>query len=119
MQRVVISSKNIVKLTAAQLGFENMFPGIPREVIGISVSSGVADQPMGDEETLRGANNRLTAIKAAEPAADFWVAIEGGCAWDGTQMSVFAWVVIENNSQTGQARTAAFYLPPKIAELVS
>lgn len=119
MQKIVVASKNVVKLSATQLGFEKMFPGVPREVIGISAASGVPDQPMGDEETLLGANNRLQIIRQVEPMADYWVAIEGGCGWDGERMSVFAWVVICcADGRVGQSRSATFFVPPKMAELV-
>ena len=119
MQKVVVASKNVVKLSATQLGFEKMFPGVPREHFCISAASDVPDQPMGDEETLLGANNRLQIIRQVEPTADYWVAIEGGCGWDGKQMSVFAWVVVcSNDGRIGQARSATFFVPPKMADLV-
>lgn len=50
--------------------------------------------------------------------ADFWIGIEGGVADNGEQMEAFAWIYIMNQKQAGKARTASFFLPPKIRELV-
>lgn len=119
MLKVIVASKNTVKLSAAQLGFEKMFPGQPREFLGVSVPSGVADQPMTDEETLQGAKNRLRAARESQPDADFWVGIEGGCASHQGKLLAFAWVAAEGREGlVGQGRTGSFYLPPKVAEFV-
>lgn len=116
---IAVASKNTVKLESVRRGFERMFPGETCEVAGISVPSGVSDQPMGDEETQRGAQNRLQAIKTSVPEADLWVAIEGGCAEGIDGLETFAWIFVETREgQKGKARTAAFYLPQVVAELV-
>lgn len=47
-------------------------------VEGIAVASGVSEQPYTQEETIRGAANRLDAARSAKPGADFYVAIQSG-----------------------------------------
>jgi inosine/xanthosine triphosphatase len=116
---IVVASKNEVKIEAAKRGFARMFPEDRFEIVGISVPSGVSDQPMGDEETRRGAKNRLEAVKQAEPEADMWIAIEGGCADTNRGMETFAWIAGESKEGIrGESRTAMFSLPPAVAALV-
>ncbi len=57
--RACVASTNPVKVGAVQLALAACFPDRTVEVEGRDVPSGVADQPMGDEETKRGAMNRL------------------------------------------------------------
>ena len=121
MKKVIVASKNPTKIQAAQNGFWEMFPDEAFDFEGISVPSGVSDQPIGDEETYRGAMNRVEAAKLARPDADFWVGIEGGNLKIGDEMEVMAWIVVLSKShpQLGKARTAGFYLPPRVVELVN
>lgn len=88
------------------------------EFIGKSVPSGVSDQPMTNEETLKGAINRAKNLKFSYPDGDFFVGIEGGIEEIGDEMEAFAWVVVNGNSLTGKAQTSTFQLPPKIVDLI-
>ncbi|MCB5650348.1 DUF84 family protein, partial [Bifidobacterium breve] len=72
------------------------------------------EQPFGSEETRAGARNRVANARCLHPEADFWVAIEAGIDGDST----FSWVVIENASQRGEARSATFQLPDVILQKV-
>lgn len=116
--RVVVASRNPVKLGAAAAGFERMFPGRAIEVEASDAPSGVADQPWSDAETLTGATNRATGARAERPDAEFWVGIEGGLQEVDGAMESFAWVVVGSSTVTGRSRTASFQLPPAIADLV-
>ena len=49
MKKVIIASKNPVKIQAVKNGFEKMFPNQEFEFIGISVPSNVADQPFSND----------------------------------------------------------------------
>src|SRR5215467_10737275 len=118
MKRIIVASTNPVKIQAALSGFQAMFPGESFTTQGVSVPSGVSDQPMSDEETLQGALNRAKAARALMPDADFWAGIEGGCEEKHNELWAFAWVVILADNQVGKSRTAAFTLPHEIAELV-
>ena len=132
MLRVIVASKNPVKLQAAANGFQRMF-GQPVEVSGVSVPSGVREQPMSDAETLQGARQRAENARAMCPDADYWAGIEGGIddapagqaetvASSETAglgaMEAFAWVVVLSGQQIGRGRTGTFFLPPRVAELV-
>jgi inosine/xanthosine triphosphatase len=97
-----------------------MFPDTQWDFQGISVPSGVADQPMTQEETLKGAIQRAENAKQEISDADFWVGIEGGVATINEEMEVFAWIyILSKSGNSGKSRTANFYLPPKIQKLVA
>ena len=118
MQKIIVASKNPVKLNAARMGFEKMFPGESFEFDSIGVPSGVSDQPMDDEETYRGALQRAKNAQKALPDADYWVGLEGGIQPQFDGMMAFAWIVVLSAEQQGQARTSAFFLPPKVVALI-
>lgn len=120
MKKVLVASKNPVKINAARAGFESMFPHEMFEIEGLSAPSRVSDQPMSDEETIKGAMNRVQAIMQAQPKSDYWIGIEGGIEVKGAEMEAFAWVVVQAQSTkvTGKGRTGTFFLPPRIAELI-
>lgn len=115
---IITASSNPVKVAAALQGFREMFPSQAFTAEGLSVPSGVSDQPMGSEETYAGALNRMRAAQVLRPDADYWVGIEGGNIFDRDEMEVMAWVVIQSANRFGKARTAGFFLPPRIIELV-
>ncbi|NVK85988.1 MAG: inosine/xanthosine triphosphatase [Cytophagia bacterium] len=116
--KVIVASKNPVKIECAKNGFTKVFS--PNEILveGVSVPSGVAHQPMTDEETLTGAKNRAENAKEVQPEADFWIGIEGGIAEPFGNMEAFAWIYIISKDRKGKARTASFDLPPQIQELI-
>jgi len=55
MKKVIVASKNPVKINAVKIGFEKMFPEECFVFEGVSVPSGVKDQPVGNHEILTGA----------------------------------------------------------------
>lgn len=115
--QIVVASKNPVKINATNLGFSTYFDDV--KVRGVSVKSGVSDQPKSDEETLKGAENRVKNACSEFSDADYWVGIEGGiCAKQGG-LEAFAWIVIQSTQKTGKARTTTFQLPVKVAELIA
>jgi inosine/xanthosine triphosphatase len=118
MKTIIVASTNPVKIQAALAGFQAMFPGETFTVQGVSVASGVSEQPMSDEETLAGAINRARAVREQMPDADFWAGIEGGCEEKHGELWAFAWVAVLSGDITGKGRTAAFTLPREIADLV-
>lgn len=78
MTKIIIASKNPVKINSTLSGFTKMFPDQFFEIEGLSVDSGVSSQPMGEEETFTGATNRVNNVFKYSPNADYWVGIEGG-----------------------------------------
>lgn len=77
--KVIVASKNPIKLASAQQAFETCFPDVTVELVAVEVSSGVSEQPMSGEETMQGALNR--AVSAAHSDADYSVGIEGGMSF--------------------------------------
>lgn len=116
--QIVVASTNPVKIECVRRGFGRVFPDAPLDVSGVSVLSGVSDQPMTDAETLTGATNRAHHARMACPDADFWVGIEGGVHEVDGALLVFAWIVILSNETHGRARTGTFLLPDEVAQLV-
>ncbi|MCK3685899.1 inosine/xanthosine triphosphatase [Maribellus sp. YY47] len=114
--KIIVASKNPVKINATLEGFGDFFDEVSVE--GVSVESGVSDQPMSDEETLAGARNRVANAQKLFPGADFWIGVEGGLQREAEGLVAFAWIVITDGSQKGESRTTSFMLPPKVALLV-
>lgn len=118
--RVVVASRNSVKIQAAANGFQRLFGVDQIDVQGVSVPSGVSDQPFSDAETQQGARQRAERARAVQPDADYWVGIEGGIADEGPAgaMWAFAWIVVCSRERCGLGRTGALALPPRVAALV-
>ena len=118
MLKVAVASQNPVKIQAAHLAFTKFFPKEKLEVVGYSVDSGVSAQPMGDEETLLGALNRVEKVFNQYPLYDYWVSIEGGCDDTQDDMYAYAWAVIKDKKILGKGKTGAFAIPYQIAKLI-
>lgn len=119
MRKIIVASKNPVKINATLNGFQKMFPGEDYEIEGISVPSGVDDQPFNDHDTFQGAWNRMENAYRAFTNADYWVGIEGGIEEKGAEMEAYAWVVVKSSTdKIGKGRTGTFFLPKQVAELV-
>ena len=119
MQKVVIGSKNPVKIHAVKEAFQLMLPNEEFDFMGFAAESGVADQPMTDEETKRGAKGRIEDMKSKMPGADYYAAIEGGIDEHGGAAFTYGAVHIENkNGLVGKSTTAEVQIPRKSYELV-
>ena len=116
MKKVVIASKNPVKINATKKAFERVFNN-QFEFEGFSADSLVSDQPMNNLETLTGAMNRLRNIQHLK--ADYFVSIEGGVDLLDDNYEAFAWIIISDDKKTGKAKTATFPLPLKISTILS
>lgn len=114
--KVVVASKNPVKIEATRNGFQTYFKDV--NVEGASIESGVADQPMSDEETLEGARNRAANAARKFPEANFWIGIEGGVDRKNENLLAFAWIVVLGKDASGESRTTTFSLPPEVAEMI-
>lgn len=89
-------------------------------VTHVAAASGVPDQPVGDDETLRGAEARARAALRLVPGALLGVGIEAGVTGGAAEgMSTFAWVVaVDQAGRVGRARSATFELPGYLAARV-
>lgn len=118
MKKVIVASKNPVKLNVAKGAFATVFPNQEFEFITIKSDSGVPDQPM-NQETEQGALNRLDFIKDKHPEADFWISQEGGLYEDGERLYNRACIAVcDKGGYTAKSTTSLFYLPPKITEYI-
>jgi inosine/xanthosine triphosphatase len=115
--RVAVGSTNPVKLAAVRAVLARIQPGLPVE--GVEVASGVPNQPMGDEETQRGARNRATAALALT-GADIAVGLEGGVvALADGRMRSCAWaVVVDRDGLEGMGGSLSMPLPDRVADRI-
>ena len=114
MPKIIVASTNPAKISAVEDAFKHTFPDSQFSIEGISVDSGVRDQPMCADETLQGARNRVSNARQATPGADYYVGLEAGI--DG--QFTFAWMVIESGDNRGEARSASLPLPPQALEKI-
>jgi len=117
--RIVVASKNPVKVGAVREAFAALFPDHVLDVIGIDVDSGAGDQPDTDASTRRGARTRALRAQDASPDADFWIGLEGGVEVVDGQLMAFAWMAVKGRrGDVSEARSATLPLPPAVKELV-
>lgn len=117
MKKVIVGSLNPVKIEVARQAFEQVFPEEKFEFIGHQAVSHVSDQPKSDEETLRGAYNRIENCKEVFPDADFWVSQESGIIDDVLHMFETSYIVIASQGGVvGRAKAASFEIPKPIAD---
>lgn len=71
MKKVIIASLNPVKIQTTKGGFTTLFPTEQFQFQGIDVPSNVSAQPIGEDEILAGAINRVQNASRQTPEADF------------------------------------------------
>lgn len=115
--RVLVASQNPVKINAAREAFTSVTYGAI-EVTGISVESGVAEQPLNYEQTRLGAENRVlnmqTYAEQNDIAADFYVAYEGGVDVFEDGPKTFAVLCLSDGSTHCFGQTATLPLPVSV-----
>ncbi len=124
--KIIVASTNPIKIEATKTGFEKMFPGIKMEIEGISIKSGVSDQPMASDETRNGARNRARNAKIAIPDANYWVGLEGGVEEDGQMFNqkyhlrsiVWCAILSKDSDSFGEGQPGSYSLPPEVAHLI-
>lgn len=111
---ISVGSTNPVKVEAASTAFKQYYPDC--EIFSQQVSSGIAEQPMSEEETVQGATNR--ALAALE-YGDFGVGLEGGVTMIDGVMFECAWcVVVDKIGKKGMGGGLYFELPKKVADKI-
>ena len=113
MIKVVVGSKNPVKINAAKTAICDAFPLKEVECVGVNAPSSVAEQPMTSEETQLGAINRIKYCQQ-HTQADFYVAIEGGVDQFEYGPATFAFVAIASQNNMYIGRSCNLPLPPII-----
>jgi inosine/xanthosine triphosphatase len=115
--RFVVGSTNPIKLQAVRQGAAAFYDVL--DVAGLSVSSGVSAQPVGDEEMIAGATARAQATLSLRAEADFGVGLEGGVVDLRAGLFACAWCAcVDRAGGVGLACSGLFQLPPQVAELV-
>lgn len=119
--RVGVGSGNPVKRRAVERA-----TAATATVEAVRVDSGVADQPRGHAETIRGAENRAREAIAAG-GFDLGIGIEGGVAdlaadgWtaDGSgELYLVMWAAATDGSRTARGGGPSFPLPDGVAAQV-
>src|SRR3954463_15173585 len=116
-RRIAVGSTNPVKGAATRAVIGRIAPRAAIEAV--AVPSGVRDQPMGDDETIRGALERARAARE-KTDADFGVGLEGGVVEmpDGS-MRTCAWAaVVSRSGRHGVGGSLAMPLPGSVAEMI-
>ena len=113
---VAAGTTNPAKLKPVQLVFGQVFEGA--QVHGLSVPSGVREQPIGAEETELGAVNRANAALAGVPGVAWGVGLEGGVRFGTRGCFLFGAVAVTDGTRLEVGRTAELRLPPGVAERI-
>jgi inosine/xanthosine triphosphatase len=110
--RVAVGSGNPVKRDAVATVVDGRVAAVP-------VDSGVAEQPRGHAETLRGAKTRARRALAAG-GFDVGVGLEGGVAeFDGADgLFLVMWGAATDGERTGVGGGPSLRLPDPVAERV-
>ncbi len=114
--KIAIGSTNPVKVGAVENVLRQVYPDA--EFIISEVPSGVSQQPIGDEETRRGALNRARAVLAAADA-EMGAGLEGGIVLTEMGTMTTAWcVLVDREGQVGVGGGANMLLPEPVAAKV-
>jgi inosine/xanthosine triphosphatase len=114
--KIAIGTRNPLKTAATQQAFEQWFTGEIVECVGVSVPSGVAEQPMTAEESIQGASNRAQASLQEVLDAEYGVGLEAGLEQVNGQWFVSGWVAI--TSRSGATYVASSGRAPVLPEVM-
>ena len=118
--KVLIGTQNPGKIKGAKAALEKYFDNV--EVIGVKVTSNVAEQPVGIE-TYQGALNRVNNLIAYAEAnhvqADLFMAVESGLVSELGFWAITNIAVIKNaKGEMGTGSSASFPVPQKYVEAI-
>ncbi len=118
MKKIVVGSTNPTKINSTKAAFEAVWPDERFEVTGVSVESGVSDQPMSEEETIRGAKNRARTVRLRHQA-DYTVGLEGGLWQINGDWFESGWIaVLDADGNFGIGSTPVIEMPPRLLEKI-
>ncbi|WP_225333378.1 inosine/xanthosine triphosphatase [Halomicrobium urmianum] len=116
MTRILVGSTNPVKVAAT----ERVVAGVlDATVEGVTVDSGVSEQPRRRAETVAGAENRARRALAAGDA-DYGVGVEGGVAeTDGPPGTwLVMWAAVTDGDRLARGGGPSIRLPDDVAQRV-
>ncbi|WOT05707.1 inosine/xanthosine triphosphatase [Shewanella youngdeokensis] len=108
--RVIVGSKNPVKVGAVQQALTTLFPEQKIECEGVHAPSLVAEQPMTETATQAGAINRVKYCQS-NYNAHYYFAMEGGVDLFDHGPATFAYIAIAYQDQVSVGRSALLPLP--------
>ncbi|MCG9965836.1 inosine/xanthosine triphosphatase [Shewanella cutis] len=111
--KVIVGSKNPVKVNAAANAMTLLFPGYQIQTTGIDAPSDVPAQPMTDNETRQGAINRVNYCQQYAEA-DYYFAMEGGVDHFEFGPATFAYIAIAHQQRLSIGRGALLPLPMQV-----
>ena len=113
---IAVGSTNPVKLAAVKAILGTAFPAAI--FLPVTVSSGVPEQPWGDEQTRAGAFNRATrAIEQTE--ANYGVGLEGGVIKTSAGLMTCAWcAIVDKTGKVGYGGGVHMLLPLPVANAI-
>ncbi len=116
--KVLVGSRNPLKLEATKEAFSKYFDAV--EVVGIGVNSKVSNQPVEDE-TFTGARNRALELKRINEErgidAKFFVGIEGGIKKLFDRWFTFGVMcIMDDSGRIGYGTSPFFELPSQITD---
>ncbi len=116
--KIAIGSKNPDKIAATRQAFGAVWPAQELEMVAMTVPSGVSDQPLTTDETIKGAINRAKTVKVSL-RPDYAVGIEAGLTKIGETWFVDGWVaVIDASGRVGIGGSPAMEVAPALMKLV-
>lgn len=119
MIKILVGSKNPVKINAAKEGFLKYFDEV--EVKNFDVPSGVSVQPINSDETFKGAENRAKKLKEIndnnQMGYDFFVGIEGGISETyGKWFAYGCMCIIDKTGKKSFGTSPHFEIPDPVTE---
>ncbi len=114
---IAVGSLNPVKIKAVEAAFVEFFDTEKIVCEGISVPSGVSDQPLSHDETVKGASQRA---RLALTSGDFdcGVGLEGGIFQVGDRWFNTAWVAIAHGDFIALGQAPAIELPHEVVSMI-
>lgn len=113
---IAIGSTNPTKTRAVENVLRVLHSDL--QIVTLEVPTGISAQPVGDQETRRGAFNRAQAVLALTDA-EWGFGLEGGVVETEFGLMTNAWcVVVARDGRVGVGGSANMLLPDAIAQRV-
>ncbi len=114
--KIAIGSTNPTKTRAVENVVRGLYPDL--EMLMLEVPTGISAQPIGDEETRRGAYNRARAVLELTDA-EWGFGLEGGIIETEFGVMTNAWcAVVARDGRVGVGGSANMLLPDSVTRRV-
>jgi len=118
--KIVLGSTSKAKKEILDKALRNSIKG-KYEIVGINADSEISDQPLSEDETVKGAVNRARNAFKQVPDADFAVGLEGGLnKVDGANYFLVCGTAIVDNTQKAYIGVGGqLELPKEVSDRIS